>query len=65
MDFVMGLPRIRKRYNAIWVIVDMRSKSVHFLAIRTKLSLESLVELYIVEIVSHMEFLRPLCLIGI
>ena len=34
MDFVMGLPRTLKGYNAVWVIVDRLTKSAHFLPIR-------------------------------
>ncbi|CAN6443139.1 unnamed protein product [Victoria cruziana] len=51
MDFVMGLPRTRRKHDAIWVRVDGLSKSAHFLAIRTSTPLESLAELYVSEIV--------------
>ncbi|CAN6476307.1 unnamed protein product [Victoria cruziana] len=51
MDFVMGLPRTQRKYDAICVIVDRLSKSAHFLAIHAKMPLESLADLYISEIV--------------
>ena len=51
MDFVVGLPRTRAGFDAIWVIVDRLTKSAHFLPIRNKFSLDRLVELYINEIV--------------
>ncbi|CAN6456209.1 unnamed protein product [Victoria cruziana] len=51
MDFVMGLSRTRWKHDAIWVVVDRLSKSVHFLAIRMSTPLESLAELYVSEIV--------------
>ena len=51
MDFVVGLPRTRARFDAIWVIMDRLTKSAHFLPIRTKFSLDRLAELYINEIV--------------
>ncbi|CAN6483644.1 unnamed protein product [Victoria cruziana] len=51
MDFTMGLPRTQRRHDAIWVVVDRLSKSVHFLAIRASMPLESLADLYISEIV--------------
>ncbi|XP_075088504.1 uncharacterized protein LOC142170482 [Nicotiana tabacum] len=51
MDFVSGLPRTQRNYDAIWVIVDRLTKSAHFLAIRMDYSLERLAELYINEIV--------------
>ena len=51
MDFVVGLPRTRVGFDTIWVIVDRLTKSVHFLHIRNKFSLDRLVGLYISEIV--------------
>ena len=51
MDFVMGLPRTLKGYNAVWVIVDRLTKSAHFLPIRWGISLEQLAERYMNEIV--------------
>ena len=50
MDFVVGLPRTRAGFNAIWVIVDRLTKLAHFLPVRTKFSLDRLAELYINEI---------------
>ena len=51
MDFVMGLPRTLKGYNAVSVIVDRLTKSAHFLPIRWGITLEKLAELYMTEIV--------------
>ena len=51
MDFVVGLPRTRAEFDAIWEIVDQLTKSAHFLPVRTKFSLDRLAELYINEIV--------------
>ena len=51
MDFVVGLPRTRAGFDAIWVIVDRLTKSAHFLPVRTKFSLDRLANLYINEIV--------------
>ncbi|KAI5435711.1 hypothetical protein KIW84_022223 [Lathyrus oleraceus] len=52
MDFVSGLPRTIKNFEAIWVIVDRLTKSAHFILIRMDYPLERLAELYIEEIVS-------------
>ena len=51
MDFVVGLPRTRAGFDAIWVIVDRLTKSAHFLPIHNNFSLDRLVELYINEII--------------
>ncbi|WVZ79827.1 hypothetical protein U9M48_027359 [Paspalum notatum var. saurae] len=37
MDFVVGLPRTRKGYDSIWVIIDRFTKSAHFLPVKTSL----------------------------
>ena len=53
MNFMVGLPRTRAGYDAIWVIVDRLTKSTHFLPIRNNFSLDRLAKLYISEIVKH------------
>ncbi|KAI5385795.1 hypothetical protein KIW84_072414 [Lathyrus oleraceus] len=52
MDFVSGLPRTSKIFEAIWIIVDRLTKSAHFIPIRMDYPLERLAELYIEKIVS-------------
>ena len=51
MDFVVGLPRSLKGYDAIWVIVDRLTKFAHFLPIKVNFTLDKLAQLYIQEIV--------------
>ena len=51
MDFVSGLPRTQKGYDAIWVIVDRLTKIAHFLPINMKYPLKKLAKLYLDEIV--------------
>ncbi|KAA3474151.1 integrase [Gossypium australe] len=51
MDFVSGLPLSLRKKDAIWVIVDILTKSAHFVPVRTDYSLDKLAELYISEIV--------------
>ncbi|XP_073061796.1 uncharacterized protein [Primulina eburnea] len=51
MDFVTGLPRVRRGFNSIWVIVDRLTKSAHFLPVKTTYSMNQYAEDYIAEIV--------------
>ena len=51
MDFVTHLPRTPQRHDAVWVIVELLTKSAHFLAVRMTFTLEKLCRLYIREIV--------------
>lgn len=51
MDFVVGLPRTKNQHDAVWVIVDRLTKSVHFLPMKMTDPLEKLARLYIHEIV--------------
>ncbi|XP_071939911.1 uncharacterized protein [Coffea arabica] len=50
MDFVTGLPRSQKGFDAIWVIIDRLTKSAYFLPVSMSFSLEKLVKLYTEEI---------------
>ena len=43
MDFIIGLPLSGSKKNAIWVIVDIVTKSAHFLSIHDTWSIERLV----------------------
>ena len=51
MDFVTYLPWTPRRHDAVWVIVDRLTKSVHFLAMWMTFTLEEFCRLYIYEIV--------------
>jgi len=51
MDFIMGLPVSASKKNAILVIVDGLTKSVHFLPIRDTWGFKKLAQLYVKEIV--------------
>jgi hypothetical protein len=51
MDFVARLPRTKGQKDTIWVVVDKLRKSVHFIPICEKDSLEKLGKIYIKEIV--------------
>jgi hypothetical protein len=51
MDFITGLPRTQKGYDAIWVIVDRLTKVAHFILIKTTYKGSQLAELYMARIV--------------
>ena len=51
MDFVLGLPRTKEGYDAIWVIVDRLTKSAHFLPVHTTYMMDRYAEIYVKEIV--------------
>ncbi|XP_070011329.1 uncharacterized protein [Nicotiana sylvestris] len=51
MVFVVGLTRTSRKSDAIWVIVDRLTKSVHFIPMSTTYSSDQLAEIYIREIV--------------
>ena len=51
MDFVVGLPKSKRHFDSIWVIVDRMTKSAHFLPVKTSYSAEDYAKLYIREMV--------------
>ena len=51
MDFVSGFPLTQKKHDSFWVIVDILTKSAHFLPIQLDYSMDRLVEMYVSEIV--------------
>ncbi|KAD3069391.1 hypothetical protein E3N88_37271 [Mikania micrantha] len=53
MDLITKLPKTRKGYDTIWVIVDRLTKSAHFLPIRESYSSEKMAETYVREVVSR------------
>ncbi|GJZ69947.1 putative reverse transcriptase domain-containing protein [Tanacetum coccineum] len=53
MDFVTKLPRTSSGHDTIWVIVDLLTKSAHFLPMREDYKMERLARLYLNEIVAR------------
>jgi transposase InsO family protein len=51
MDFITGLPRTQKGYDAIRVIVDRLTKVAHFIPVKTTYKCSQLAELYMAWIV--------------
>jgi hypothetical protein len=60
MDFVVGLPKISKGYDSIWVIVDRLTKTTHFLPVKVKYPVITYAELYIACILSLHEVLKTI-----
>ena len=50
MDFVIGFPTTRKRNNAVWLVVDILTKSAHFLALKKSDGVDQIVVKYMDEI---------------
>ncbi|GKD16418.1 putative reverse transcriptase domain-containing protein [Tanacetum coccineum] len=53
MDFVMKLPRTNSGHDAIWVIIDRLTKSIHFLPMREYYKMDRLARLYLNGIVAR------------
>ena len=51
MDFISNLPWMQRGHDAIWVIVDQLTKSIHFLPVNMKYSMKKLVQLHMDKIV--------------
>jgi hypothetical protein len=52
MDFVVGLSKISKAHDSIWVIVDRLTKTAHFLPVKTDHPVVVYAQLYISRILS-------------
>ena len=51
MYFVVGLPRIHRQHDSIWVIEDRLTKSFNFLPVKVSYSAEEYAKLFVKEIV--------------
>jgi len=47
MDFIIGLSHLCRQHDSIWVIIDMLTKSSHFLPVHTSYTTEDYAMLYI------------------
>jgi IS30 family transposase len=62
MDFIIGLPRIPKEYDSVWVIVDRLTKVAHLILVKTTYSGTKLAELYVAQIVCLYGVLKKIVL---
>jgi hypothetical protein len=53
MNFIVGLPLTSCGYKSIWVILDLLTKSAHFIPISTTYILIQYAELYMSHIVCY------------
>ena len=51
MDFLLGIPRTRRNYDSIWVIIDRMTKPAHFIPVKSTYRAEDYEGLYIYEVV--------------
>ena len=51
MDFISGLPKTRRGFNVIWVIVDRLTKIAHFISGKSTFRVDRWAQLYVREIV--------------
>ena len=53
MDFITDLPKTKRGFNAILVVVDMFSKRAHFIPTTTTLKAKGCAELFVKEVYKH------------
>ena len=53
LNFIITLPRSRRKHNSIWMILDRIRKLTHFLPVKTTDSLEYYAMSYLPEVVRH------------
>ncbi|XP_070022997.1 uncharacterized protein [Nicotiana sylvestris] len=51
MDFIVGLPRTQRKFDAVWVIMDRLTKLSYFISVAVSYSSKRLAEIYICKIV--------------
>nr|GEW31101.1 hypothetical protein [Tanacetum cinerariifolium] len=60
MDFVTKLPKMTKKHDAIWVIVDRLTKSAHFIPIRENMPIHKLAKSMLKKLSHVMKYPFPL-----
>jgi hypothetical protein len=54
MHFIVGLPLTAHKFDSVWVIKDLLTKSAHFIPVNTHYNVQNYVEIYI----AHVLFLH-------
>jgi hypothetical protein len=55
MDFVVGLPLTARKFDSISVIMDLLTKSAHFIPVNTNYNTQRYAEIYIAHVLSPHE----------
>ena len=50
MDFIIGLPKIKKKNDSIFVVVDKLSKEAHFITVKSTYKVIHIVDIFLKEI---------------
>jgi hypothetical protein len=60
IEFIVGLSRTSRGYNSIWVIMDLLTKSAHFIPVSTAYRVRQYVELYMSHVVCYHGILKTI-----
>jgi hypothetical protein len=60
MDFIVGLPPTDCKVDSIWVIVDLFTKSAHFIPVHTRFMAEKYTKIYIARILCRHGVLKTI-----
>ena len=50
MDFITGLPKIKKQNDSIFVVIDKISKAAHFIPVKLTYNAVNIVDIFLKEI---------------
>ena len=51
MNFVVGLLKVQRGYDVLWMLMDRLTKTAHFIPIKGSITTDQLQKLYVKEIV--------------
>ena len=50
MDFITGLPKIKKQNDSIFIVIDKLSKAAHFILVRSTYKVVNIADIFLKEI---------------